>query len=239
VCVCKKQTIDPIFNTNSYETVAGYVELSVRFVCMIWFVIELKETFGDLENAALINTRKENLLNNNNNNNSSTTNIDKEEETASNERDDVLKETDCDLVMESDFEFDMNDDTNHYSKESNGKLYKMLEPNAPASDSPESQPTSIVAKTSGQIPINSLDNSMTKEEKFKKYQKFYLHYGACCLVWFIYLPMLVFVTSFLSELFRLRLVLSIEYLNFIFMISFILLFHIKLTNRVIYLFIQI
>jgi hypothetical protein len=196
-----KHTIDPIFNTNSYETVSGYVELSVRFVCMIWFVLELKETFGDLENAALMNTRKENLQNNSN----STSNNDKH---MTLDQQEVLNEVESDLAVESDFELEMNDETSRYSKESNGKMYKKLEPNAPSSDLPES-PTSLVATTNGQIPINYLDNSMTKEEKFKKYQKFYLHYGACCLVWFIYLPMLVFVTSFLSELFRLRLVLSI------------------------------
>jgi hypothetical protein len=54
------KTIDPVFNTNSYETVAGYVELSVRFVCIIWFLFELKETFENLEVAALRNTQKSN-----------------------------------------------------------------------------------------------------------------------------------------------------------------------------------
>ncbi len=48
-------TINPIFNMNSYETVAGYVELSNRFVCMIWFLFELKETFGFLESTAIKN----------------------------------------------------------------------------------------------------------------------------------------------------------------------------------------
>ena len=50
--------------------------------------------------------------------------------------------------------------------------------------------------------------SLKKNDLFKKYQKFYLHYGACSLVWFIYLPILIFITSFISELYRLRLVLS-------------------------------
>lgn len=48
-------TIDPIFNTNSYETVAGYVELGIRFLFMVWFLLELKETFKHLEAAALRN----------------------------------------------------------------------------------------------------------------------------------------------------------------------------------------
>lgn len=50
-------TVDPVFNTNSYETVAGYVELGVRFVFMVWFLIELKETANHLESAALSKRR--------------------------------------------------------------------------------------------------------------------------------------------------------------------------------------
>lgn len=52
------------------------------------------------------------------------------------------------------------------------------------------------------------ENLEQRKEKLKSLQKFYLHYGACCLVWFIYLPLLIFVTSFVSELSRLRLILS-------------------------------
>lgn len=51
-------------------------------------------------------------------------------------------------------------------------------------------------------------HSMSVEERLTSYQKFYLHFGACSLVWFIYLPCLIFITSFVSELYRLRLVLS-------------------------------
>jgi len=61
-------TIDPVFNTNSYETVAGYVELSVRFVCMVWFVYELKETFGRIDSNSNFNGNEEELIKNNNNN---------------------------------------------------------------------------------------------------------------------------------------------------------------------------
>ena len=47
--------MNPVFNKNPYETVAGYVELGIRIVCMVWFVIELKETFAHLEAAAIRN----------------------------------------------------------------------------------------------------------------------------------------------------------------------------------------
>jgi hypothetical protein len=52
------------------------------------------------------------------------------------------------------------------------------------------------------------ENMEERKLKLKNLQKFYLHYGACCLVWFIYLPLLIFVTSFVSELSRFRLILS-------------------------------
>ena len=74
--------------------------------------------------------------------------------------------------------------------ERNGKRYKQLVPESPAlaDDRPEAS-------------SNEMSN---KEIRFKKFQKFYLHFGACCLVWFIYLPILIFITSFVSELYRLR-----------------------------------
>ena len=37
---------------------------------------------------------------------------------------------------------------------------------------------------------------------------FYLHFGAWSLVWFIYLPVLVFISNLVSELFRFRLFIS-------------------------------
>jgi hypothetical protein len=50
--------------------------------------------------------------------------------------------------------------------------------------------------------------NVSREERLRSYRKFYLHYGACSLVWFINLPVIIFVTSFVSELFRPRLVIS-------------------------------
>lgn len=56
--------------------------------------------------------------------------------------------------------------------------------------------------------IDNLFDDNSREEKVEEYLKFYLHFGACCLVWFIYLPVLIFICSFLSELFRFRLILG-------------------------------
>ena len=152
--------IDPVFNTNSYETVAGYVELSIRFVCMVWFVFELKETFNHLEAASYNRTS------------SSQSSAENETSGQSSKNEDGL--------IDSDFE----DETVY---EINGKKYKSLNTDLPAASS---------------------TTTKTKEERLLSYQKFYLHYGACSLVWFIYLPVLIFITSFVSELYRLRLVLS-------------------------------
>jgi hypothetical protein len=71
--------------------------------------------------------------------------------------------------------------------ERNGKKYTLLQ------SQPNDQP----------VEDNS-NKAKMKEQESKKFQKFYLHYGACCLVWFIYLPILIFITSFVSELYRLR-----------------------------------
>ena len=57
------------------------------------------------------------------------------------------------------------------------------------------------------------------EERLNNYRKFYLHYGACSLVWFINLPVIIFVTSFVSEIARPRLVLSINHKFLIFLQS--------------------
>lgn len=167
--------VDPVFNTNSYETVAGYVELSIRFVCMVWFVFELKETFNHLE-AVSFNCCASS---------SSSSPSAENQATEQNQR------NEDGFVDLSDFE----DDTVY---EINGKKYKSLS-------------TDIT-------PAASI-TTKNKEERLLSYQKFYLHYGACSLVWFIYLPVLIFITSFVSELYRLRLVLSkliFKYYKFIF-----------------------
>ena len=74
----------------------------------------------------------------------------------------------------------------------------------------------VTSKLANDEVCNGLNESMSREERIRTYKKFYLHYGACCLVWFIYFPILVFITSFVSDLYRSRLVLSIRYfVNFI------------------------
>lgn len=45
---------------NSYETVAGYMELSTRFLFMVWFLLELKETFRHADSAILRNELSKN-----------------------------------------------------------------------------------------------------------------------------------------------------------------------------------
>jgi hypothetical protein len=157
-------TIDPVFNTNSYETVSGYVELSVRFVCMVWFVYELKETFSRIDSNSNFNGNEEELIKNNNNN------------------------------QQDQIDYDLSDFEDETVYEINGRKYKSL--NTETND--QQQATSFTSQ----------DNKKSKEERYRSYQKFYLHYGACSLVWFIYLPVLIFITSFISELYRLRLVLS-------------------------------
>jgi len=171
------ETINPVFNTNSYETVAGYVELSARFVCMIWFLIELKETFGFLESTAIKNDNSKSKV-------------------------DKISLTNNNYVI-----FDYLDLLNmdslgsnrseHYQQERFEEEFDYVE----ITRSQQSTYNKLIEHT-----IN--ENLEQKKEKLKSLQKFYLHYGACCLVWFIYLPLLIFVTSFVSELSRLRLILS-------------------------------
>lgn len=76
-------------------------------------------------------------------------------------------------------------DENQYEIENQGKKYQRLNSNK-----------------------SRIYENFTIDEKLLNYQKFYLHYGACSLVWFINLPVIIFVTSFVSELSRPRLVLS-------------------------------
>lgn len=144
-------SIDPVFNTNPYETTAGYVELSVRFFWMAWFLLELKKTFENLDMVASI-----------------------DQESFQSQ---FLDVSDIQMI---DSEPDDGDDTGDYEVRGNSN-------NEPRSE-------------------------FTKKERLRMLKIFYLHFGACCLVWFMYMPCLVFITSFVSELFRLRLVLGIRYL---------------------------
>ncbi|CAF1065059.1 unnamed protein product [Brachionus calyciflorus] len=168
------ETIDPIFNTNSYETVAGYFELGTRFLFMVWFLLELKETFKHLESAALRN------------------------ELSGDDAASIETKNSNDYqenVLDDDYEI-VNHDEEHNENLEKNEIF--------------------------------LEN-YTRDQRVEKYQKFYLHYGACCLVWFIYLPVLVFITSFVSELFRLRLLLSIRY--FVNFISVVVLFYIMWSPK--------
>lgn len=145
--------IDPVFNTNPYETTAGYVELSVRFLWMAWFLYELKATFGTLETVSSVDPE---------------TNLSQFQESGDMQ------------INEIDNQPDDGDDAGAYELRNNGKNYVSL-----VSDDTRS--------------------NMTKKERLRSLQIFYLHYGALSLVWFIYTPCLIFITSFVSELYRLRL----------------------------------
>lgn len=156
--------VDPVFNTNPYETTAGYVELCVRFVWMVWFLLELKETFNNLDTVASVDP-----------------------DTSHSQ---FFDSSDM-QTNEIDSEPDDGDDTGDYEVRRNGKSYASLLSKETKSES-------------------------ARRERLRTLQVFYLHYGACSLVWFIYMPVLIFITSFVSELFRLRLVLGIRFLiNFI------------------------
>ncbi len=154
----KKEQIDPVFNTNPYETTAGYVELSVRFLWMAWFLFELKDTFNNLESVA--NNISSDLVNNN------------------------FQDNPDMQINEIDSEPDDGDDTGDYNARKNGQNYALL------TDTTETRSEAV------------------KRERLKTLQIFYLHYGACSMVWFIYLPCLIFITSFVTELYRIRLVLG-------------------------------
>nr|QVK45727.1 G protein-coupled receptor [Proales similis] len=52
----------------------------------------------------------------------------------------------------------------------------------------------------------------TRVTKLRSFERFYLHFGACSLVWFIYFPILIAISIFLSDLYRLRLIISIKFL---------------------------
>jgi hypothetical protein len=89
----------------------------------------------------------------------------------------------------------------------NGKRYARLSSNFQEDNNQNNNNSNNNRKKNDDSHKNYIEN-MSKEDRLRKYQTFYLHYGACCLVWFIYLPVLIFITSFVSELYRLRLVLG-------------------------------
>ncbi|CAF3830709.1 unnamed protein product [Rotaria magnacalcarata] len=65
----------------------------------------------------------------------------------------------------------------------------------------------------------------TQEEKLLEKLQFFHHFGACCMVWFIYPTALIFIMSFITELYRVKLIISVVTLiNFlsILIISYIL-----------------
>ncbi|UJR14035.1 hypothetical protein I4U23_001034 [Adineta vaga] len=72
--------------------------------------------------------------------------------------------------------------------------------------------------------VFELKETTQEEKNFEKLQ-FFHHFGACCMVWFIYPTALIFIMSFVTELYRVKLIISVVTLvNFlsILIISYIL-----------------
>jgi len=72
--------------------------------------------------------------------------------------------------------------------------------------------------------VFELKETTQEEKNFEKLQ-FFHHFGACCMVWFIYPTALIFIMSFVTELYRVKLIISVVTLvNFlsILVISYIL-----------------
>lgn len=149
-----------MFNTNSYETTAGYIELSVRFLWMLWYLLELKSTFDSLETVA----------------------------------------------------YSYNSDPAVYNQFFDASDMQVNEIDREPDDGDDTGPLISPSPRRKNNPLTEDREERGKQERLKLLQMFYLHFGACSLVWFIYMPVLVFITSFVSELYRIRLVLGIRYL---------------------------
>ena len=176
-----KSTIDPVFNTNSYETSAGYVELGIRVVCMIWFLVELKNTAESLEQVAVKNSQ------------SST------HKTGWLFGYSVVCLRVC-LFLTHTFPtqsecFSDNDDDedDEYEIRRGGKKYKSLREHDDMQRSAAAASQRNNNHNNNNVTTTSEDETLSVSQRLRKYQKFYLHYGACCLVWFIYLPILIFI----------------------------------------------
>jgi hypothetical protein len=129
-----------IFHTNYYETYAGYVELCIRILFMVWFLKELKRTFSYINSIRTASSGKK-LIN---------------------------------------------------SDESGGGNKSVVGGGSSGDD----------------VEIEFISAISTSILSSNRLNVFYLHFGACSLVWFIYLPILVFIAVFVSDLFRFRLMIS-------------------------------
>ncbi|CAF1640400.1 unnamed protein product, partial [Adineta ricciae] len=56
--------------------------------------------------------------------------------------------------------------------------------------------------------VFELKETTQEEKNFRKLQ-FFHHFGACCMVWFIYPTALIFIMSFVTELYRVKLIISV------------------------------
>jgi hypothetical protein len=149
-------TFNIIFHVNYYETRAGYVELTIRIIFMIWFLKELKRTFSYINSIRTENSHKNN-------------------------------------------------------KQNNGCTESLLEQQNEENNCSQKNKVLFNNHTSSGDDVNiefvsTITNSLLNSNRLNL---FYLHFGACSLVWFIYLPILVLLSILvLTDLFRFRLMLS-------------------------------
>ena len=172
-------TFNIIFHVNYYETRAGYVELTIRIIFMIWFLKELKRTFSYINSIRTANGKNFNKQNNG-----------------------ECRER---LLVQQ------NEENNNNNLNSIDNKNTILFNNNNTSSGDDVNIEFVETIT------NSLLNS-------NRLNLFYLHFGACSLVWFIYLPILVLLSILvLTDLFRFRLMLSKYFLIRVYNISFLFL----------------
>lgn len=157
-------TFNIIFHVNYYETRAGFVELSIRIIFMIWFLKELKRTFSYINSIRNANKNSKHVNGTCNNSGNEQNNTERL------------------LPLNDENGFDKN--------------IIFLNKNINASNGDD---VNIEF-------VSTIRNSMLNSNRLNL---FYLHFGACSLVWFIYLPILVMLSVLvLTDLFRFRLMLS-------------------------------
>lgn len=194
-------TFNIIFNTNYYETYAGYVELCIRIIFMIWFLKELKRTFTHI-NA--INANANATVNINCNNNLNSINTDNLGNRNNNNNNTNRNENNNKYFNDNE-----SDQHHHFSNhEQNGYVYNSNDTDKLIESDLNSDKTKKLSNNEDDDDneyIISIKSSLLNSNRMNL---FYLHFGACSLVWFIYLPILVFISVLVSDLFRYRLMLS-------------------------------
>lgn len=163
--------IDNLLVTHIYDTYHGYTEISVRILFAVWFLSELKKTFGFInafDNYSVLASSRD--LNNNNGGGGNS-------------------------IVSSGF------NSRKFAEELDELNEDYMASEAAGVGMGVSPPRSPVTRPNALM----LSSMMNVKQRIKM---FYLHFGAWSLVWFIYLPVLVFISQFVSDLFRFRLFIS-------------------------------